>query len=755
MPNGIGKFRGGSGIAFQSALFNSRRFPGSTQVTADSRYDQMAGTRFFDVVGTEAKTAFVTADLGNGTVAQYKAAASSVVKSILPNELHVAQIRGDYFRTNTNDCISWEVGKKKQTIYLLGRKYDLVAIIGGDKTIRAAYKKSDVSALVLTVNEEGVFNVYDVNVVQNIATPYTIGITPTVNTGRDETDIKQLYSSFVNGTQIVSIEITAQASVINLFQQQRNGNWMFSQEIGRIGTVTANSTLHIHRTLPTVGTAPATSGNLSYTISASNISSGNTVQDVTNLSGKRIVAARAGHNAIAILVEDVDTTCDHDINRPAYASGYFMWQYFHPLFAMGFRVGQAYDWRISTTAYDSGKLMDKWTRHSAPTYTRHLYKLDTKTVNGVPQTTVTETTGTPFSGGTMDSETYFYYRFANVSYQSSNVNQPIPMDTTAMIISLRAREYSENAYSYKRTWNNCIRFYSADPLTDTYLYLKANGTLDMSFLNYGQSSVFEPSAEDLEPRPGANATISLVVRRGNEEHEYLTRPLDLQIGVAIPNRSDMHFEPHMVYYTQPQPKSSGALTGHFSTEDTSINKSINVCFSGRYTATDSSKTGFSINLTPQFDVPEFDYPSISSDARYIYFTEGSIVFVYGSALIQRTFFESWRPSVPKNSDPEQPFDPDAPLDLEIRNFEDRHRRANNFNQASSDVELLDRDIPPEWPDIRGWGDFRRRGGFTNWNDAAVTTFVTQTSSGQPPSTTYNFITSGSTNPPPLTVMEDF
>lgn len=111
--------------------------------------------------------------------------------------------------------------------------------------------------------------------------------------------------------------------------------------------------------------------------------------------------------------------------------------------------------------------------------------------------------------------------------------------------------------------------------------------------------------------------------------------------------------------------------------------------------------------------------------------------------------------MPKNGDPEQPFDSDAPLDLEFRNFEDRHRRANNFNVASDDVELLGRDIPPEWPDIRGWGDFRRRGGFTNWDDAQLNPFVTQTLSGQPPSTTYNFITSESTYPPPITVMEDF
>lgn len=755
MPSGIGKFRGGSGIAFGVAQANPRRLPGSTQVTADTRFDQFPGTRFFDVIGTEAKTAYVTADIGNGTVAQYKAAASAFVKTPKTGELSVANIRGDYQLSNTNDGMSWEVGKKKQIIYLRGLKYDISAAIGENKTIRAAYRKSDISATVLTVNEEGVFSVYDVKVVDNTATAYTIGITPTVNTGRDETDVKQLYSAFVSGTQLVSIEIRAQSSVINLFQQQKNGNWLFSQEIGRIETVTADSTLHVHRTSATIGTAPPSSGQLSYTISSSTISSGNTVQDVTTLTGKRIVAARAGHNQIAILVETVDTTCDHNVSRPAYAAGYFMWQYFHPLFAMGFRVGQAYDWRISTGAYDSGKLMDKWTRHSAPTYTRHLFKLTTTTVNGSPQTEVKETIGVPFSGGSLDSETSFYYRYANVSYQSSNVNQPVPMDTTAMITTLRAREYSENAYRYVRTWNNCIRFYAADPLSDTYLYFKMNGTLNTHILSYTQSPVFTPDEDYLQPSAGANATLSLVVRRSGLEHEYMSRPLDMQVGVSIPNRSDMHFEPHMIYYTQPQPKSAGPLTGYFSTENIKINKSINLCFSGRYTATDSAKTGFAVDLSAPFDVPDFDYPIISSDARYIYFTEGSIVFPAGTVLLPRTFFESWRSGVPKNGDPEQPFDSDAPLDLEFRNFEDRHRRANNFNVASDDVELLGRDIPPEWPDIRGWGDFRRRGGFTNWDDAQLNPFVTQTLSGQPPSTTYNFITSESTYPPPITVMEDF
>ena len=273
MPSGIGKFRGGSGIVFGVAQASPRRLPGSTQVTADTRFDQFPGTRFFDVVGTEAKTAYVTADIGNGTVAQYKAAASAVVKTPKTGELNIAKIRGDYYCSNANDCMSWEVGKKKQIVYILGRKYDISAAIGADKTIRAAYKKSDLAALVLTVNEEGVFNVYDVNVSANNATAHTISITPTVNTGRDETDVKQLYSAFVSGTQLVSIEIRAQSSVINLFQQQKNGNWLFSQEIRLIETVTADSTLHIHRTSANIGLSPPSSGQLSYTISSSTISS--------------------------------------------------------------------------------------------------------------------------------------------------------------------------------------------------------------------------------------------------------------------------------------------------------------------------------------------------------------------------------------------------------------------------------------------------------------------------------------------------
>lgn len=756
MPKWITNLLGGSSSSSQAADTDPYLPANESQRHADTQIVRHPGTRFVDIIGEDGTSSYVTAQLPNGELDIFKSVNSptkKTPKSATPYS--VAKKRADYAITNEGLSLSWEVGKGVQIVYIKGVKYDLTAAIGADKTIRAGRLNSPTTVTLLCMLEDGAFKVAHVNVTTSTVVYEDIGMLPTQNKGRDETDVKHLYSAFVASDLVVTIELQATTSTIKLYQKG-GGGWFFAQDIDILETVSANSTLEMHRTAANIGLASSSTGLLNVDTSSSNISSGLTVQDHTELTGKRIVAAKAKTGAIAILVETVDTSCHRDVDMTPYASSYRLWQYFHPIIVLGFRVGNAYDWMVSTTLYDSGRQLESWDRQSSPTYQSFLYEI--KRVKSGNQTSIqTKKIERPtFSGGSLTSNTSFYYRYAGKAYTTSVINSPIPVDVASVAVSLRASEYSENKYHWERSWDNCIRFYAADPLEDTYVYFRVNGALDKDFLSYGQNAVFKPSDDDLATQDTLTGVMDIVVRKGTQETVVLTRALEQEIGVQTINRCDMNFEPHMVYYTQPQPATLGEMRNFSDTESTKINKSINISFSGRYAARDLTKTGFAVDLKDDFDIPDFDYPNVSSDARYSYIHEGSIVFAAGPALISTQFFESWRPGVNKNSNPVPPFSPDNPLDIEYRNFEDRHRRVNHPNTSSADVELAEKDIPPEWPDIRGWGDFRRRGGFKTWDEAVLNLFVVKSASTQPNEPPqYEVVTSVKKDEPPITVMEDF
>lgn len=756
MPRWITNLQGGSSSSRQAADTDSYLPANTSQRLHDAQIIRHPGTRFVDIVGEDESTSYITAQLLDGTVDQFKSVNSPVnrkAKDLSPYD--VAKQRADYSINSNKEAFSWEVGKGVQIIYLFGKKYDLASVLGADKTLRAGYMNTATSVTLLCMLEDGSFNIAQVNV-SNLTVVYqTIELAYTVNKGRDETDVKHLYSAFIASDLLVTVELQAATSTLKLYQKG-GGGWYFLQDVDTLETVSANSTLDIHRTAASIGSAAGASGLLNADISSTNISSGNTVQDHTTLTGKRIVAVKARLGAIAILVETVDTACNKDVDMTPYASGYRLWQYFHPIIVMGFRVGNAYDWMVSTTAYDSGRQLESWDRHSSPTYQSFLYEIKRTQSGNQTSFQVQRTERPSFSGGSFTSNTSFYYRFAGKSYKTSMLNSPIPVDVASVAISLRATEYSENKYHWDRTWTNCIRFYAADPLEDTYMYFRANGNLQKDFLTYNADAVYHPSNDDLNTQDTLTGTMEIVVRKGSQETVVLSRELSAEVGISSVNRCDTNFEPHMVYYTQPQPATLGEMRDFSDTDNVKINKSINICFSGRYAARDLAKNGFFVDLKDDFDIPSFDYPNLSSDARYTYIHEGSIVFAAGPAFVTTQFFESWRTSVNKNSNPATPFNPDDPLDLEYRNFEDRHRRVNHPNANSRDVELAEKDIPPEWPDIRGWGDFRRRGGFKTWTEALLNVFVVRkaaTSPNDPPQ--YETITSTKQDEPPITVMVDF
>ncbi len=669
-------------------------------------------TCVYDIYGEE-DTVVVSSQTDATSIDEFR---STSAATHIP-DAKIADLRARYWYIGSS-CVSWEVGRKRQIIYVNKIKYELASLIGADKTIRAACIPVTGHVRLIVKNELGRFSGYDLSVTPTLAvlSNYDVPLTYTANTG-EESDIKQLYTAFMTPTRFVSVEITKTGSRVltsDLLQiENESPVWKDTVVRMTLPPLQVHATLSAHRGAPTtssIGSGGAISGSVTNSV----LSTALDVTDHVQITGKRIIACNSDSSRMALLIEDTTTSCDRVIDRPAYGYTEYFYVQPHPLTFAGFVVGQATDYVVNLTEHDSGKLNEAWTRSSTSTYTRVELTFTGEITNRVD--------GAPFSGGSFTANTEFYNRFAGKGFHGATLNYPGVVPIVEIVAGVKGKEYTENAYKYARTWNQSIRFFSADPLNDLYVFQRANGSADITLLSYDAGFPFQPLSES---SLNLNGTMELVVRSKGAETVLKSRAMSLESGTSYVNRRDLNFEPTMPYYTQEQGQALGLFTWT-NEENKTINKSVDLCFTGRYIAQDPKKVGYAVNLAAGFDTPSFDFPTLSSDSRYSYIVEGSVMASpLVTTIIPRPFLEAYRPQVKKTGGSwgTVTFDPDATLDIDFRLFEDRHRLTYNPSTISGQVPLPSYYAPPEWPDIRGWIDFRNRGGFGVWEEAVLLKFV--------------------------------
>lgn len=685
-------------------------------------------TRVFDIFGEE-DSLVVSAQTDATSIDEFRTTGAA---THVPNA-NVADLRARYWYSGKS-CISWEVGRKRQIIYVDKVKYNLAGVIGADKTIRACCIPTTGRVRMVVKNEAGQLSGLDLSLdpTPAILFSYDVPLQFTANTG-EESDIKQLYTAFMTPIRLVSVEITSTGSRVlsmDLLQiESKAPEWKDPVVRMTLSPLQVHATMSAHRGAPTTSSI-GSGGAISGTTTTSVLSTAVDITDNVQITGKRIIACNSDSSRMCLLIEETTTSCNRVVDRPAYGYTEYFYVQPHALTFAGFVVGQATDYVVNLTEHDSGKLRETWTRSSSSTYTRVELTFNGAVTNRVD--------GTPFSGGTYNAVTEFYNRYAGTGFHNSTLNYPGVVPIVEIVTGIKAKEYTESNYLYQRTWSNSIRFLTADPLNDLYVFQRANGNADIDLLSYDEGYKFNPLST-----AGINltGTMELVSRSKGVESVLKSRAMNLETGTSYVNRRDINFEPTMPYYTQEQGQRLGMFTWT-NEENKTINKSIDLCFTGRYSAQDPKKVGFAVNLSAGFDTPSFDYPTLSTDARYSYIIEGSVMASpLVTTIIPRPFLEAYRPQVKKTGGVwgTVTFDPDATLDIDYRLFEDRHRLIDNPSTTSGQVPLPSHYAPPEWPDIRGWIDFRNRGGFAVWDDAKVLKFA-----------------SGSTiltNPPPISVVK--
>jgi hypothetical protein len=613
----------------------------------------------------------------------------------------IADKRARFWSSGTN-VISWEVGPNKQIVYIDGKQHDLSLIIGADTTIRAACIISNTDIILLIRAANGTFKTQ--RLTSELLSWSPIDTTPipfetTENTG-EETDVKLLYAAFLNPNVLVAVETRAEET--RVYQATYSNDfyvWSIVQ-IDSIPGLATTATLSyerkakIDRPLAEAGAA-GTMVEYNHVYTSPKLM----VTDNVAMSGLRVVACNSDNTSLALLIQNTTTSCDVTINAPQYsrAESYYILPriIMHP---MGIIMGVEYDYGISLSGFDSGKLQEKWERSSTNSYTRKLYTFNPDKVD--------VETKSAFDGGSFTSTSMYYERYATIKFVTNGYSVPMPPPPEAMIDLNRATAYSELKDSYQRNWNNAVKIYCADPLNEVYIYETQTGTVDLDYLTYESRHYAQPAAEDLTVNNLFTGTNSLLLRIVNNEYELASRPIENETDYPTAYRYMLNFEPTMPYYTQNQPKRTGDVT-FTGAESKTINKSIDLGFSGRYLAQDNEKVGVTFNLDPTFDKPTFNFPNFT-DPRYYFYTDYTPFPIMSSGTNYHRFIEGFRPNV------SAPTVTTGSLYLDFRLFEDKNRILWNAGTESDATTLPPDRIPVEWADIRGWFDFLMRGRFGPW-----------------------------------------
>lgn len=631
----------------------------------------------------------------------------------VPNRT-IADKRARYWSSGTN-VISWEVGPDQRVVYIDGKRLDLTPYIGTGFTIRAACIISNTKILILVRNDEGKFFVKRISYVyvswsEDISDPIAFDTTP--NTGED-TDVKQLYSAFLNPYSIVSVETrhnetrVYQVGYSDLFKY-----WQSPVLIDTIPGIAVTASLDYERLAKIDRPLAEAGGGSSTTVEYNHVYSSPKLvaTDQVDMTGQRVVACNSNNTQLALLIQNTTTSCEQTINAPRYsrAESYYIVSrvLMHP---SGIFMGMEYDYGVNLSGFDSGKLQEQWDRSSTNSYSRTLYTFSPDKV---------EREVTPaFDGGSFTATSLIYERYAVLKFVSNGYGVPLPPPPEMLIALNRDTAYSEKKDSYRRTWDNAVKLYCADPLNEVYVYETQSGSAALDSLVYESRHYAHPAEEDLAVSNSFTGINRFVLQVKDTLYEIAARPIEDEPEYPMAYRYMLHFEPTMPYYTQNQPKRTGnvAFTGG---ESKTINKSIDLGFMGRYLAQDNEKVGVTFNLDPTFDKPSNNFPAFI-DQRYWFFSDYSPFPIASETTDYHRFFEGFRTEV------SAPAHPDTTLWLDFRLFEDKNRILWNATTESNAVQLPADRIPVEWAEIRGWQDFLMRGRFGPWAEAKGMRMITK------------------------------
>lgn len=691
--------------AIETQLLDGRN-AGPGRVNYHDGYTVNVGSPFIDIRGGSGLIGIAAQlqDVGDEGEQVYAANLYEMPESKQGIEdARVAESRARYW-TDDEYVVGWEVGANKQVVFLDGIRYDLADVIDNDLTIRAACMvNSDASLRLLVKKPDNAFATIDLELEGSVfakAAEIDVPLQYTETTWR-ETDIKQLYSAFLDASTLVTVQLQQDATKVLLLAKEGD-EWQEPREIASFKAVTANCNLTYYRKMPVPSVLSGGGAAISnVVISHGVVSKVTSASDDVSMTGERVVACNSNNTQIALLIEEVDTTCTRTIRRPAYSYNEFYWLQQRPIMVGPWVVGYAFDVQIKLDGFDSGKLFERWERTANNHYRRVLIDIDVTEKKGA----ITE--GTRFSGGEFSSLTEHYERFGQHDFNMSWQGTPVPPPMTDILYSMRGNGYEENKHLYRRNYSGAIKFYCADPLNDFYLYEQMTGVIERDFMSYDVRGYIKPDDDDLITKNHYDAVMTLVVRSGEEVEGISSLLIEeaLELGLHPSYRYLLNFEPTMPYYTQEQPKMIGDVTSFEAVvnREISINKSIDLGFQGRYSASVGDNVMIAYNMENDFDKPDIRFPNFV-DSRYRYYTEG---LIWADIQTLKYFFEAYRPCISK------PEVGDS-LYIDFRLFEDRHRITCNNGVSSGEIDIPLSAIPAEWPDIRGWFDFVRRGGFYPW-----------------------------------------
>ena len=702
------------------------------QAAAQSQVQLPSGTHgMFDgtsfsmgnyIIELERKTGgvYVAAQQVDG-ITVYKSTETGTAKGSRTIEDHRAR-----YWFSGDKAITWE----KRSVFINGTRHDLP--LPDTSVIRAACVVSRTDILLLVKDNTGLIKIEGFTLGDTgwtIKSSYAPGFDFTPLTG-NESDIKHLYSAFLNAGDIVTVEMhPTETRIIRVTYDNIQEQWNGPEIIDTIPGINVTFNLD-YKKIAKIDRSPAEIGGAGSMVTYDHfyVSPKLLVTDDVTMTGTRIVACSSDNTSLAILIQNQNTTCKVVDNMPQYglAESYYILPniLMHPT---GIILGMAYDYGISLSAFESNKLQETWDRTSNSSYVRKLYTFGE---------TLTVESKAAFDGGSYTANTYYYERYAGVPLVSNGYGVPLPPPLESLIDINRAQAYSEMKEGYSRTWNNAVKLYCADPLKEVYLYEVQDGSANKDQLIYETRHFAKPSDDDLIVHNTFVGTSSFVLRKGDIETVLDSRPIADEPDYAMAYRYMLNFEPTMVYYTQNQPKRKGDVNVTRAGAKT-INKSIDLSFIGRYTATDSTKSAVAYNLESTFDKPDNSFPTFV-DQRYWFYTDLSPFPIMSSGTNYKRFFEGYRTGVgPPSGTP-----PGYRIDFRL--FEDKNRILDNTATDSDAINLPTDRIPIEWPEIRGWYDFIMRGRFGPWEGLKGLRILKDLDITAP----------DPTNNPPITVTED-
>jgi len=504
---------------------------------------------------------------GNVFVADQDGATSTAYPDMsLPDEqINTAiGIRSTRYWVNEDKTlsISWEVGQR--FVFVKGVQYDLSAALSSP-IIAAMIDSTEVVTVLYKSGQDLMLGALTLGASQFDSTQ-TIMATPHA----------YLYVAFLLSSIVV---VTSSDDSTTVLEVSETNQGYAQRVVKQYSTLKAGFVKDINRKLPipsTLTSPPSTSTTILQTVkSLHDVSS----TDLT-VTGEFIVACSSYQDTLGLLVAEV--TCHQlgEINHPAWGYTESVYVQAHPLMALGFVVGHAYDYTINYTSYDTGQQSEATTRDSSVSFYREKLVITGSSIERLDNV--------------LPSGSYYRYdmnytRQTSPGYNTSGVDMPFVPDITGIWATRPI--YHESGNVRDRRFTQAVKVYAADPINDVYIYQSFEGTSHQQFMAYDEVKYQAPDPLFLAG-VGSNyqGQVSTIVRAGGKDTVLAFREYVEEVGVGFSERYDLNYEPTTAYYTPP-PEPDTFLFGDYHNEidNQPINRSMNIAFVGKYLSSDADK----------------------------------------------------------------------------------------------------------------------------------------------------------------------